>query len=378
MTDVYLVRHAQPDNSEHDTYRRPLTPQGMVDRLKVSEYLESKGIEVVISSPYVRAYDTIEPFARAHGLAIEKSLDMRERRVDSLWLSDEEMAKFTREQWENFDHRLTDGESLRETQERCISALRDILKRYIDRRIVIAGHGVAFSTILNYYLLDFGYLQQHYLLKMLPFIVHMKFSEDELYDLEIIDPLASKVPLTFEPKDTDALTLVKPEPQHEKALYDYRREIVEWEETTRGLLSVERYLTVGGWLGSVEKQEKKNSVEMLMAVRESDGVPVGLAAVRCRLGREEQRTIGNICCHVRHTERDKGYAEAILRLALERCAENGLKTALVCCEIDNENAEKAIVACGGVLENILPCAVSDVPAGLVKRYRISTEKKERL
>lgn len=345
MTEIYLMRHAQPDNTVHDTYNRPLTEKGMRDRMIAMEYLEDKGIDVVISSPYLRAMQTIELFAQRHGMLIEKALDMRERRVDSLWLSDEEMAVFSQKQWEDFEHRMTDGECLREVQERCMASLEDILKRYANRRVVIAGHGVAFSTIINHYCPEFGYEQQKHLLKLLPFVVHMKFFESELLSLELIDPLARKGAYRARPKNKEEIRLVKVQEQYSAMLTDYRQEFAEWEERLYGDAGDEVY----------------------MGVRESDGAQVGMLSI-CR--EPESELAGHIELSVRRSEREKGYAAEMLRQALEMCERKGARSVTLMCDIENTAAERTIVSCGGVLVNMIPCSTEKAQGGIKKRYRV--------
>ena len=66
MTKIYFVRHARPDFSNHDDYSRPLTEEGLKDCKKVTEFLQSRSITKIFSSPYKRSFDTIRDFARKH------------------------------------------------------------------------------------------------------------------------------------------------------------------------------------------------------------------------------------------------------------------------------------------------------------------------
>ena len=54
---------------------------------------------------------------------------------------------FIRHLWNDYDYTLSDGECLREVQERNIAALNDVLSRYQNMNIVIGTHGTALSTI---------------------------------------------------------------------------------------------------------------------------------------------------------------------------------------------------------------------------------------
>ena len=63
MTTVYLIRHAEADNSNRDGRIRPLTEKGLTDRQLVTEFLRNKNINAVLSSPFKRAVDTVADFA---------------------------------------------------------------------------------------------------------------------------------------------------------------------------------------------------------------------------------------------------------------------------------------------------------------------------
>jgi 2,3-bisphosphoglycerate-dependent phosphoglycerate mutase len=88
ITNVYFVRHAEADYSIRDDKARPLTQKGEIAAQKLVNYFEDIGIEVVLSSPYKRAIDTIKPYADKSGLQIEEVFEFRERTVDRCWIED--------------------------------------------------------------------------------------------------------------------------------------------------------------------------------------------------------------------------------------------------------------------------------------------------
>ena len=79
MTTIYFIRHAQSDFTVQDTRKRPLTDKGRVDCKLVIEYLSDKNIDVIISSPYKRAVDTLSDFGDKNGLSIEIIEDLHEQ-----------------------------------------------------------------------------------------------------------------------------------------------------------------------------------------------------------------------------------------------------------------------------------------------------------
>ena len=189
-TTVYLVRHAQPNYDNHNDEERELTEKGMKDRQLVTKYLSDKNIDVVLSSPYKRAIDTVKDFADKNLLDIKIIPDLRERKIDSCWIED--FKSFAMRQWEDFDFKLSDGESLNEVQTRLIAALTDILQTYKGKNIAIGGHGTAISTIINYYDRSFGYEGFESIRCLLPFIAKLTFIEDKCTGIEIIDLFKEK------------------------------------------------------------------------------------------------------------------------------------------------------------------------------------------
>lgn len=157
MTTVFFVRHAEPNYNNHDDLTRELSAKGLQDSYLVTIFLQSKGIDIIFSSPYKRALDTISDFAQKSALEIHLLADFRERRVGTGWI--ENFDDYCQRQWSDFSYKMPGGESLYEVQVWNTSALSVILQRYAEKNIVIGSHGTALSTIINYYDSRFGYTQ---------------------------------------------------------------------------------------------------------------------------------------------------------------------------------------------------------------------------
>ncbi|MBQ9327950.1 MAG: histidine phosphatase family protein [Solobacterium sp.] len=176
MTKVFFVRHAEPNYNNHNDTLRELSPQGMADRKLVTKFLSDKHIDIVISSPFKRAMDTVADFAEKTGFTIEIIDAFRERKVDSCWIDN--FSEFTKRQWSDFTYKLSDGECLKEVQNRNISALEVVLKKYQGKNIVIGSHGTALSTVINYYDKSFGYNDFEHIKHVMPWIVEFDFDEN--------------------------------------------------------------------------------------------------------------------------------------------------------------------------------------------------------
>ena len=66
---------------------------------------------------------------------------------------------------------------------------------------------------------------------------------------------------------------------------------------------------------------------------------------------EVLREGGHIGDGIRPSERRKGYATEMIRLALIECGKLGIRRVLMTCEKSNIGSAKSIVKNGGVLEN---------------------------
>ena len=63
MTTIYFVRHCKPDSNWQDDRTRPLTQEGVEDSFEVARILKDKKIDLFISSPYKRSFDSIKSAA---------------------------------------------------------------------------------------------------------------------------------------------------------------------------------------------------------------------------------------------------------------------------------------------------------------------------
>ena len=177
MTSIYFVRHAEPNYENHNDMSRELSNKGIEDRKLVTEFLMDKQIDIVLSSPYKRAVDTVRDFAEKKGIDIGIVDEFRERRVDTGWIED--FNSFCKKQWEDFSYKLSDGECLEEVQSRNIKALNRVLEQYRNKNIVVGSHGTALSTIINYYDKTFGYNDFDRIRYLMPWIVEFKFKGNE-------------------------------------------------------------------------------------------------------------------------------------------------------------------------------------------------------
>lgn len=179
---VYLVRHAEPNYDNHDDATRELTAKGLQDCQLLVNFFDQKPIDKIVSSPYKRAVDTIQPVADQLGLPIDLVADFRERKIDDVWIED--FKTFTANQWQDFVYKHSDsGESLAEVQDRTIAALTDLLENSRAEYLIISSHGTAISTMINHYNPNFGLADFERIKALMPFVIELTF--DDLTPLSI-------------------------------------------------------------------------------------------------------------------------------------------------------------------------------------------------
>ncbi|MGH1280079.1 histidine phosphatase family protein [Bacillus basilensis] len=148
MTTIYFVRHAHSTYTK-DERERPLSEKGHCDAENVTHLLKDKHIDVVISSPYKRAIQTVQGIANTYNISIQIEEDLRER-----LLSSEPVADFNdaiENVWEDWSFAYEGGESNDVAQRRAVICMQSILKKYKGKNIVIGTHGNIMVLLMNYF-----------------------------------------------------------------------------------------------------------------------------------------------------------------------------------------------------------------------------------
>jgi 2,3-bisphosphoglycerate-dependent phosphoglycerate mutase len=147
MTVLYLVRHAHTNWTPDEN--RPLSTTGLDDAHRVAHVLASFPITLILSSPYLRAIQTIEPFAKASNLKILEDLRFRERELGDIGTASFKEAVY--QTWIDVDFAHPKGESVRQAQSRALEGLVENLHLSIPSHIVICTHGNLLTCILNHF-----------------------------------------------------------------------------------------------------------------------------------------------------------------------------------------------------------------------------------
>lgn len=110
---------------------------------------------------------------------------------------------------------------------------------------------------------------------------------------------------------------------------------------------------------------------LYFAVR-SDGRLLGAVTIRAHLDEKFNLDGGNVGYGVRPSDRRKGYAKIMLRLALEKLAEMGIHRVILTCAEDNIGSENTMRACGAVYKN----TIVNENAEKIKRFVLKNDSKQ--
>ncbi|MGR9050000.1 histidine phosphatase family protein [Halobacillus faecis] len=155
MEKLFLVRHSETEGQHEDS---PLTKTGIRQAQMLAAFLEKYGhnIDRIISSPYLRAIETIKPFARKNNVTIEMDDRLEERVLSHEPLDD----------WEEVLHdtfvdpelKLTGGESSTEAKKRVLSLI-DELENEDCGNVLLVTHGNLLALLLQKYNREIGFYE---------------------------------------------------------------------------------------------------------------------------------------------------------------------------------------------------------------------------
>lgn len=170
------------------------------------------------------------------------------------------------------------------------------------------------------------------------------------------------------------MKLIEPTIEFDKQIRKYRKEFLDCGDPLEGATRLNQYDDPQDWIAFLNKLKNPATVPQgrvqltqYMLVREEDQKIVGMINIRHYLNAYLERFGGHIGASIAPSERHKGYATQMLKLALSKCRALGLDKVLVTCNSSNEGSRSLILKSGGTYES----AVYDSTEGeYVERYWI--------
>ena len=157
----------------------------------------------------------------------------------------------------------------------------------------------------------------------------------------------------------EKIILVKPNLSYADEIIKYKEESLAESHIINGSAGLNRFSSIEDWLEELNKRSCEDTVpeglvpsSTYLGIREKDNYIVGMIDIRHYLNEYLTQVGGNIGYSVRKTERNKGYAKQMLKLALEKCKELKIKKVLITCDEDNITSEKVILLANAKFEDI--------------------------
>ena len=167
------------------------------------------------------------------------------------------------------------------------------------------------------------------------------------------------------------MKLLKPSIGYKQQVLEYKKEFIENGDDLAGSSYLRKFDDYEEWMKFVSDNENESTKHtevtagVYLAIREEDNKLVGMINIRHTLNEYLYNYGGHIGYSVKKSERGKGYAREMLKIALQECIKLGIKKVLLTCDADNIASAKVIKSCGGILENEVLC-----DGELLQRYWI--------
>lgn len=156
----------------------------------------------------------------------------------------------------------------------------------------------------------------------------------------------------------ERLKLFIPQAKNKEEVMLYKEEFKINDDSMDGTAGLQRNISYEDWLKEVKDFMNRETVKegyvpgtTFLAIREHDKRLVGMINIRHELNDYLMNFGGNIGYSIRKSERRKGYATEMLRLALDKCKVLGLNKVLLTCDKNNIGSAKTMKNNGAVLEN---------------------------
>lgn len=168
MKNLYVVRHAKAEGQPFDA---KLTEAGREQAEALVDLFKGIPVERILTSPFIRAVETIRPLAKKKGLDLETDDRLKERVLAGQ--SFEDWKEKLQESFSDFDLLFEGGESNRSGLSRVESLLNDV-EKMAETNIVLVSHGNLSTLILHFFDKNYGY--EHLLEMTNPDVFHITWN----------------------------------------------------------------------------------------------------------------------------------------------------------------------------------------------------------
>ncbi|KKI90624.1 phosphoglycerate mutase [Bacillus sp. SA1-12] len=151
MKSIYLVRHCEAKGQDASA---ELTTRGFNQAIELSNFFAELTVERIISSPYKRAIQSVQPLAKRLEIEIESHTQLTVRILSTCNLPDwYEKLKIT---FDDLGVKFEGGESSQEAMQRILAVVEEEFRSECDHSVIVT-HGNLLSLLLHHYNKEFGF-----------------------------------------------------------------------------------------------------------------------------------------------------------------------------------------------------------------------------
>ena len=154
------------------------------------------------------------------------------------------------------------------------------------------------------------------------------------------------------------MRLIEATIEYDRQIRAYRKEFLDSGDSMDGTGALRRFENPQDWIEYLNRHKDPLTVPegrvpstQYMLVMEEGRKIAGMIDIRHCLNNYLERYGGHIGYSVAPSERRKGYAVLMLRMALPKCKELGIEKVLITCISGNEGSKRTILKNGGIYES---------------------------
>ncbi|SDJ68741.1 histidine phosphatase family protein [Sediminibacillus albus] len=156
MKRLFMIRHCNAEGQHKDS---PLTKDGVIQAQIVAEFLQDYGYKMdrILSSPFLRAVESIKPYAQRNSLPIEIDERLEERLLSEEPVDD--WMDVLEQSFTDMNFKLPGGESSNDASLRAKQLVDEIMEDDSCENVAIVTHGNLLALLLGKYQADIGFAQ---------------------------------------------------------------------------------------------------------------------------------------------------------------------------------------------------------------------------
>lgn len=156
MTTIYLINNSLTMNNlvfpnketlEQKREKRILSIAGEEESRKLIKNTDLQNVQYIYASSYVMSIETAKYLAKKLELDINIKEELGERILGNL--GDKKIRMVTELQENDFDYKLTGGESLNDVKKRMTNLINQLLVKHENKSIALFTHNVAITCLLS-------------------------------------------------------------------------------------------------------------------------------------------------------------------------------------------------------------------------------------